>query len=84
MSKDSVHYLIMFYRPLGTQSPCDISNGGCSDKCSVTNDSSIQCGCSDTSLVIGNRGRMCIQANHTCQSDEFVCSNGQCLKYVLS
>ena len=64
----------------GTPNLCDVSNGGCSDICTMVDKTKVQCECNDTSLVLGNRDKMCIPANHSCKADEFVCKSGACLK----
>ena len=64
----------------GTPNLCDVSNGGCSDVCTMVDKTKVQCECNDTNQVLGNRDKMCIPANHSCKADEFVCKTGACLK----
>ena len=76
----ALNKLFFFSLISGTPSPCDINNGGCSHICTVTDNNVSHCGCNDTSLMLGNRGKMCIPVNHSCPADEFVCRNSICLK----
>ncbi|CAH1789469.1 unnamed protein product [Owenia fusiformis] len=60
--------------------PCTNNNGGCSHGCHPSSNNQAECTCPDGSgLKIGNGGKMCIQANNNCSSNQFVCLNGKCL-----
>uniref|UniRef100_A0A2C9KAN0 EGF-like domain-containing protein n=1 Tax=Biomphalaria glabrata TaxID=6526 RepID=A0A2C9KAN0_BIOGL len=61
--------------------PCTVFNGGCSHSCHPGPDGSVDCACVEgTGQVIGNNGKVCVPANNTCTSDQFVCQNGRCLR----
>ncbi|CAG5126006.1 unnamed protein product, partial [Candidula unifasciata] len=64
-----------------SNNPCGVFNGGCSHSCHPGPDGQVECACPEGSgLEIRNSGKVCVPSNSTCPSDQFVCSNGRCLR----
>lgn len=72
---------LVFHIHLGANNLCANYNGGCSHSCHPAPNGQVECACNEGSgLVIGNKGKVCVPQNNTCSIQEFICTNGRCLR----
>ena len=65
--------------------PCEIGNGGCSEICTLDEYGKVKCQCSPGKIP--KEGGRCVVgeiARTACTKDQFECSSGACIDYVLT
>ncbi len=76
--------LLLYILILGSANPCNVQNGGCSEKCSLDVAGKVVCGCRAGKIVLSDGRCVPERAVRNCTGEEFQCTSGPCILYELS